>query len=469
MKKLILSFTLALAMLNSIAQQSVLISPNGPEAIKFNNTTTEKLTFWDNGVNSKYGIGISSAQFRQYVPVVTDAFLFGVGSNTTFAEKFRINGNGTLETKNRIFLADAGGGESAGLWFRNNGNTALNTFVGIDPSNKFGIYSNTLLKNVFTADMTNGGIRLEGPSVSSPTVNMLSMGGFGKVSIDAAGIIGGRMTILENGNTGVGSNNPSQKLSVQGTIGVDHGNLHDGTFNNLLAFGSSGTGEGIGSKRTAGGNQYGLDFYTAGLSRISIKNSGLVGIGTTNPANQLVLFEPTFGGAMSFQSTASGNLDTDGLYIGQVPGNHGAIFNYENSDLLFGTNSGYKMKLNTAGNLELLGNNKIVNEAFQSLTLQNSWVQNGSFGVPSFYKDKEGRVHLKGGITGGLTGTNTIIATLPTGYRPLSTEFLVFSVYSQLGTNASIIIDGSTGQIRVYTGTMDNTLVTLNGISFRAD
>ncbi|MGZ3749176.1 MAG: tail fiber domain-containing protein, partial [Pseudobdellovibrionaceae bacterium] len=51
----------------------------------------------------------------------------------------------------------------------------------------------------------------------------------------------------------------------------------------------TGTGEAIGSKRTAGGNTYGLDFYTASAARMSITNGGYVGIGTTTPSALLHL------------------------------------------------------------------------------------------------------------------------------------------------------------------------------------
>ena len=460
-----------LGALDTIAQQSVLISPSGPEAIKFNNVTSEKITLFEHDVNAKYGIGIGSGLFKQYVATVYDDFVFGVGSNTSFAEKFRIKGNGIVQTKNRITLGDAGGGESAGLWFNSNGNTAFNTFLGIDPTNKFGIFSPLLIKNIFSANMVNGSIRLEGPNASSPTVDVLSIGGNGKVSVDAPGVIGGRLTVLENGKVGIGTSIPNTKLEVAGeitstntnafrmiqgnfgafwrndglgsyflltnsgdqygtfnnlrpitidnvngnvafgnqtlfvhhdshinvnkSIYIDANSFNSGSLNNALNFGGVGTGEGILSKRTAGGNQFGLDFLTQGTSKLSIANGG---------------------------------------------------------------------------NITIAG--KIVNEDFQPLSLQNSWIHNGAGGIPSFYKDKEGRVHLKGAIASGVTAINTIIATLPVGYRPPSGDFLFHKVFSfgtpGMSPDASIVISPN-GEIRVYLGTMHNTLTTLDGISFRAE
>jgi hypothetical protein len=52
----------------------------------------------------------------------------------------------------------------------------------------------------------------------------------------------------------------------------------------------------------------------------------------------------------------------------------------------------------SGGNLEIAG--KIVNEAFQNVTFQNGWLnKNGGFSTAQYYKDKEGRVHLKGVVT----------------------------------------------------------------------
>jgi LytTr DNA-binding domain len=393
MKKTLLSILMVVAMLPSFAQQSVLISPTGPEAIKFSNGLTEKITLFDNGPASKYGMGIQSGQFRQYVATGTDDFVFGVGSNSTFAEKFRVRGNGVLVVKNRIFLADAGGGESAGIWFNTNTNTGLNTFIGIDPANKFGIYSPVLVKNIFTADMTNGGIRLEGPNVSSPAVNMLSLGGYGKVSIDAIGVLGGRMTILENGN---------------------------------------------------------------------------VGIGTSTPSNQLTIHEDLFGGQIKFDNNASGNTVTDGFTVGMGAAQTAMLFNAENTDMNFATNNTFRMGLTAAGNLQFYGSGKITQEALQNAFFLNSWGnQNLGYSTAQYYKDKEGRVQLKGVVVNG-TGTpilGSTIFNLPVGYRPINGEQLVFWTFDGLNNRRIDIYPN--GDVRSSTG--GAALLFLDGISFRAD
>jgi hypothetical protein len=84
-------------------------------------------------------------------------------------------------------------------------------------------------------------------------------------------------------------------LSTDGSLTIDQNDLNDGTLNPDLdrdqspglVFGSS-SGEGIASNRSEAGNQNGLDFYTNSMVRLSITNSGNVGIGTSSlPAEKL--------------------------------------------------------------------------------------------------------------------------------------------------------------------------------------
>jgi len=88
-------------------------------------------------------------------------------------------------------------------------------------------------------------------------------------------------------------------VTVDDNLDVDYAGSNWGSFAHLLRFGGS-TGEGIGSKRDSGGDQYGLDFYTNSTPRMSITNSGNVGIGTTTPLAALEVHgAPTSGVGVS--------------------------------------------------------------------------------------------------------------------------------------------------------------------------
>ncbi|MCE9612853.1 MAG: formylglycine-generating enzyme family protein [Lentisphaerae bacterium] len=81
---------------------------------------------------------------------------------------------------------------------------------------------------------------------------------------------------------------PDARLTRTVVIGPD--NADDGGLENGIIFGFP-SGEGIASRRAAGANQFGLDFYTrypvAQEPRLSIANDGHVGIGTNAPVEQL--------------------------------------------------------------------------------------------------------------------------------------------------------------------------------------
>lgn len=91
------------------------------------------------------------------------------------------------------------------------------------------------------------------------------------------------------GGVGIGTTSPQQALSIAGGINIDQANVNaGGLLTNGLSFGSV-SGEGVASRRTAGANQYGLDFFTNWTPRMSITNGGYVGIGLTNPAFRIEL------------------------------------------------------------------------------------------------------------------------------------------------------------------------------------
>ncbi len=127
-------------------------------------------------------------------------------------------------------------------------------------------------------------------------------------------------------NMGIGTLVPEQNLSVNAGMNVDLASTNNGTLNpgNGLSFGSV-SGEGIASKRTSGGNQNGLDFYTGYNNRMCITSTGYMGIGTTAPVNLLDATGTTAAIGNFINTNASVSTDNMGV-IGKC--NNSPYFGY---------------------------------------------------------------------------------------------------------------------------------------------
>jgi hypothetical protein len=100
---------------------------------------------------------------------------------------------------------------------------------------------------------------------------------------------GNDISNTNSGNVGIGivGNSPQQGLSIGNGMVVDQNDQCDGSLTNGLIFGSY-SGEGISSDRTGmSSNPYGLGFKTDFTDRLSITNSGDIGIGTNTPGAKL--------------------------------------------------------------------------------------------------------------------------------------------------------------------------------------
>lgn len=72
-----------------------------------------------------------------------------------------------------------------------------------------------------------------------------------------------------------------------------------------------------------------------------------VGIGTSSPARDLVVSNSSQAN-IALQTTASGSTLTDGFQI-QADGSHAYLWNYENTNILLGTNNTERMRIDSSG------------------------------------------------------------------------------------------------------------------------
>ena len=120
---------------------------------------------------------------------------------------------------------------------------------------------------------------------------------------------------ISSQNVGIGTEDPTQLLSVAGSIAVDHDNTNSGTPDNAsLLFGTGPLQPAIFSSKSPGtSSTNGLDFWTNGERRMIIMEGGTVGINVQNPDPNYDFF---VGGSMrtyTFNAN-SGTINTN-FYI----------------------------------------------------------------------------------------------------------------------------------------------------------
>ena len=202
------------------------------------------------------------------------------------------------------------------------------------------------------------------------------------------------------GGGALGSMCGSPKLALAwnnlGNVIIDPGSQNSGALTPGLTFGAS-SGEGIGSKRTAGGNQFGLDFYTFGTNRLSIANSGNVGIGTSSPVRRLqVLDADGLGGSIQIGAAVAGPTpklinfgDGDYVHIGETgQDDHmelkASSFFFMAGNVGIGTNTP-QQKLHVVGGALFASGSSAANQSVTWLPGSASW---------SFTSDRNTKDHL---------------------------------------------------------------------------
>jgi len=139
----------------------------------------------------------------------------------------------------------------------------------------------TRIPQLGTANSFNGNQTVNG----AVTATSFAGNGSGLTNVNASQLGGAAANTFAtlssntfNGTQFIGGSGTSATLQIDNS-GVNPGSLLPG-----IRFGVGPSGEGISSQRLGTTNLNGLDFYTNSTARISITNTGSVGIGTRTPA-----------------------------------------------------------------------------------------------------------------------------------------------------------------------------------------
>jgi ethanolamine utilization microcompartment shell protein EutS len=246
--------------------------------------TVDTNTLYVDSTNNEVGIG-----------TLTPARLLDVNGASLFRGDLTFdNLNFDIDyTNGRVGIGQTAGSDALTV----NGSTTLSGDLTVDTNtlyvdstnNRVGILDTT---PSYTMDV-NGDINFTG-TLYNNGITFESGGAFTDTGSEA---------YYTDGNVGIGTTNPLVKLDVDGSI----------TARTSLGVGFTGTTNGdfqinIGSNNCGIGNSSNeLTLWTSNIERIRVDDSGLVGIGTTNPSSKLHIYNDSANPELTLETTNDGS------------------------------------------------------------------------------------------------------------------------------------------------------------------
>lgn len=104
--------------------------------------------------------------------------------------------------------------------------------------------------------------------------------------------------------------------------------------------------------------------------------------------------------------------------------------------------------------------------AWQTATLLNGWL-----GTIKYRKNTLGNLELNGVINDGVTTTGTTLFTLPVGYAPVATKYIIALKHTNSTTGSSIVVIriGADGNVGFGIGTQGDKYVVLDSGTINLD
>jgi len=383
----------------------------------------------------------------------------GVGTNTIYSNSINLNNLGTLRIGNAEFISKASNDLSiyqGKIRVQQGGNVGIGT---TSPSEKLDVAGNALVRGdivsrdsypsiyVDHSGTVMGGIRAD-------ATNKLELKTLTTAPIVFQVNSSEKMRILDNGNVGIGVTSPSEKLHIagggSGNVRLDTGGTYYGT--NFQAISSAGL-------KIGNDDFSGYAFFN---------NDGNIGIGTTNPARKLSIYEPTATNVyFQLANVTSGGGNSQGFEI-FYGGLNASIVNRTTAgfiDFETGGDSSLKIlgngnvgigttapvyKLDVAGSARVdgvlrvgttaqSGEIKIIDSNGKTFSLNSGLVGNNKFAI------EESSTNVRYLVIDGVTGNVGIGTTSPTQKLHVDGNTLISAerYYYTAGTGAGFGSDAS--------------------------
>jgi hypothetical protein len=206
---------------------------------------------------------------------------------------------------------------------------------------------------------------------------------------------------------------------------------------------------------------------TNAAERARFGPTGNFGIGVTDPHAPIHLATGTANRKVVLSETTNNDHQFYGF------GRNTGILRYQTdattSDHVFyaatcTTTSNELMRIKGGGNVTIAGVVEVENVIAPAF--QNSFsAYNSGFAPPGYYKDKMGRVHLRGLVNTPAAPNGLVMFTLPAGYRPTTGALVLMTLSSNtvarvsIQANGNVVVDFGAG----------SGWISLDGLSFKAE